>query len=57
MIIRIPYYAAAVLDALHAGGHEAYVVGGCVRDALMGRKPNDWDVTTSALPERTMEIF
>lgn len=57
MKIRIPGSAAAVLNALHENGYEAYVVGGCVRDALMGREPNDWDVTTSALPEQTMEIF
>ena len=43
--------AAYVLCALRAAGYEAYVVGGCVRDSLLGRRPGDWDVTTSALPE------
>ena len=57
MTIRVPSKAAAVLNVLHENGHEAYVVGGCVRDALMGREPNDWDVTTSALPEVTMALF
>ena len=57
MTIRIPAKAAAVLDVLHENGHEAYVVGGCVRDALMGREPSDWDVTTSARPEITMSLF
>ena len=57
MTIRVPSKAAAVLNVLHENGHEAYVVGGCVRDALMGREPNDWDVTTSALPEVTMSLF
>lgn len=45
--------AAFVLRALHDAGFEAYVVGGCVRDSLLGRLPGDWDVTTSALPEET----
>ena len=55
MRIRIPCpdYVQAVLDALHAAGHEAYIVGGCVRDCLLGNTPKDWDVTTSALPEQT----
>ena len=48
--IEIPSAARRVLDALEAAGHEAYVVGGCVRDALSGRKPHDWDITTSARP-------
>lgn len=49
--IEIPQAARRVLDALEAGGHEAYVVGGCVRDALCGRKPHDWDITTDARPD------
>lgn len=51
--IPCPNYVHAVLDALHAAGHEAYIVGGCVRDCLLGTAPKDWDVTTSALPEQT----
>ena len=42
---------------LEAAGFEAYVVGGCVRDAIMGRKPGDWDICTSALPEQTKAVM
>ena len=49
--IEIPQAARRVLDALEAGGHEAYVVGGCVRDALCGLDPHDWDITTDARPD------
>lgn len=38
-------------------GMKAYAVGGCVRDTMLGRAPNDWDVTTSALPETTLSLF
>lgn len=51
--ILCPPYVQAVLKALHDAGHEAYIVGGCVRDSLLGAAPKDWDVTTSALPEQT----
>lgn len=57
MRISIPTYVGRVLEELHKGAHEAYVVGGCVRDSLLGREPADWDVTTSALPEETLEVF
>ncbi len=57
MSIQIPRGARAVLDTLHAHGFEAYVVGGCVRDLLLARTPEDFDVTTSALPEQIMELF
>ena len=46
-----------ILEKLHASGHEAYAVGGCVRDALLGKEPNDWDITTSALPQEVKTIF
>lgn len=55
--MRIPEYVQRVLTALEAAGHEAWCVGGCVRDVLLGRVPEDWDVTTSALPEETMALF
>ncbi len=55
--IKIPKFARAVIGALTQNGYEAYVVGGCVRDALLCREPNDWDVTTSAHPNTIMEIF
>lgn len=51
--ILCPPYVQAVLAALQAAGHQAYIVGGCVRDSLLGKTPADWDVTTSALPEQT----
>ena len=57
MELALPCGAAYVLRALRAAGHEAYVVGGCVRDSLLGRVPVDWDVTTSALPEETKAVF
>ena len=38
-------------------GYEAYVVGGCVRDSVLGRDPHDWDITTSASPEQIKELF
>ena len=53
----IPENIINVLDRLHAAGHEAYIVGGCVRDLLMGRVPGDFDVCTSALPEETERVF
>lgn len=56
MDIEIPQSAQTILDLLEAAGHEAYVVGGCVRDVLMGRTPNDWDITTSARPEQTKAV-
>ena len=57
MIFAIPAYVEKTLTALEAAGHQAYCVGGCVRDSLLGQKPGDWDVTTSALPEETMAVF
>ena len=55
--INIPHHVQNVLDTLNKTGHEAYVVGGCVRDSIMGRQPNDWDVCTSASPQETKECF
>ena len=49
--------ALDVCAALQDAGYEAYVVGGCVRDALLGRDVNDWDVTTDALPEQVQKVF
>ncbi len=55
--IRIPAQAAAILQRLRSCGHRAYAVGGCVRDSLLGRDPNDWDICTSALPEEMKAAF
>jgi poly(A) polymerase len=49
--------AAEVLSVLHAAGHQAYLVGGCVRDMLLGRNPKDWDVATDARPEQLERLF
>ena len=53
----LPPGVTEVLETFRQSGREAYLVGGCVRDLLMGRVPNDYDVTTSALPEETEAIF
>ncbi len=55
--IEIPEHARIVLQRLEDHGHEAYVVGGCVRDSLMGGSPADWDVCTSATPQQVLEVF
>ncbi|RKM54887.1 CCA tRNA nucleotidyltransferase [Butyrivibrio sp. X503] len=57
MIIKMPENAKFILDTMHKAGFEAYIVGGCVRDALLGREPMDWDITTNALPEDTKKLF
>ena len=56
-MLAIPEGVRVLLERLEAAGYEAWCVGGCVRDALLGRTPEDWDVTTSALPEETMAVF
>ncbi len=55
--IDIEPAAMRVLDVLEAGGYEAYVVGGCVRDALSGAVPHDWDITTNARPGQVEECL
>lgn len=55
--IRIPKFVVKVLLRLEDSGYEAYAVGGCVRDMLIGRKVNDYDVCTSARPEETLRLF
>lgn len=57
MTIAIPPVPGSIVQRLNRAGYEAYVVGGCVRDALMGRTPHDWDICTSALPEQVLEVF
>jgi putative nucleotidyltransferase with HDIG domain len=53
----VPARALAVLDRLHAAGHAAFVVGGSLRDALLGRSPADWDMATDARPDRLVQLF
>ena len=57
MHIEIPKDAALILKILNDAGYEAFIVGGCVRDSLMGRTPEDWDITTSAAPEDVKRLF
>ena len=53
----VPQDAVYILHQLNQNGHEAYIVGGCVRDSILGRTPQDWDITTSALPAETKALF
>ena len=55
--MKIPNYVNLIQERLTATGYHGYPVGGCVRDALLGRTPDDWDMTTDAPPERVMELF
>ena len=52
-----PAQVSAILERLEQAGFAAYAVGGCVRDTLLGRVPQDWDVATSARPEQTAALF
>ncbi len=54
---EIPEEVAAVSAALEVAGYEAYLIGGCVRDLLLGRVPKDWDLTTNATPEQIQTFF
>lgn len=55
--VNPPKYVRQTLFALQARGHLAYLVGGCVRDIILGLTPQDWDICTSALPDEVMDIF
>ena len=57
MKLNIPEYVKKVVNTLNKNGFEAFVVGGAVRDAMLGQNPDDWDVTTNAPAERTKECF
>lgn len=57
MKIRVPEAVEVIIGKLRSHGYEAYAVGGCVRDSLLGREPGDWDITTSASPWQVKEIF
>lgn len=55
--IRLPGQVADIIHTLQRAGFEAYAVGGCVRDSILGREPDDWDITTSATPEQVKALF
>lgn len=55
--ITLPADVQKIITELEAAGYEAYAVGGCVRDSILGRTPDDWDITTSALPADIKRIF
>ncbi len=55
--IQIPENVELILNTLMEQGYEAYAVGGCVRDAVLGRTPHDWDITTSAKPQEVKQLF
>jgi tRNA nucleotidyltransferase (CCA-adding enzyme) len=57
MEIRLPEHVQDILHTLEAAGFEGYAVGGCVRDALLGRVPQDWDITTNATPQEVKALF
>ena len=53
----VPTRVLETLAVLRDNGFEAYLVGGCVRDMLLGREPKDWDITTNAKPEEIISLF
>lgn len=57
MKIVLPEKVTMIIQTLESAGYEAYAVGGCIRDSILGRVPADWDITTSALPEQVKELF
>ena len=57
MQIKLPDKVKLIIKTLTDDGYEAYAVGGCVRDSLLGKEPNDWDITTSASPQQVKALF
>lgn len=57
MQITLPLQVSQIIETLQQHGHEAYAVGGCVRDCILGRTPDDWDITTSATPVQVKQLF
>lgn len=55
--INLPEKVKFIIDTIFEAGFEAFAVGGCVRDSILGREPDDWDITTSAKPEQVKELF
>lgn len=57
LLNKIPSEVLAVAKTIHDGGFEAYLIGGCVRDLVLHKKPKDWDITTNAKPEQIIGLF
>lgn len=57
MHINLPEKVENIISTIESGGYEAYAVGGCVRDSVLGRVPDDWDITTSASPQQVKRLF
>ena len=55
--IVLPEKVKYIIETITKAGYEAYAVGGCVRDCLLGRRPDDWDITTSASPWQVKALF
>lgn len=55
--INLPDDVRRIIKTIEDNGYEAYAVGGCVRDSILGRNPDDWDITTSARPEQIKSFF
>src|SRR3989338_9405538 len=55
--MQLPQEVKNILEKLSEDGYEAYIVGGCVRDLLLGKEPKDWDITTNAKPEEIQKVF
>ncbi|MBQ8596767.1 MAG: CCA tRNA nucleotidyltransferase, partial [Lachnospiraceae bacterium] len=56
-VITLPEKVKFIIDTIMDAGYEAYAVGGCIRDSILGRIPDDWDITTSATPDQVKELF
>ena len=57
MVIQLPVKVKEILNIIREAGFEAYAVGGCIRDTLLLREPEDWDITTSATPQQIKGLF
>lgn len=57
VVIHMPPKVCSIINTIQAAGFEAYAVGGCVRDSILGREPDDWDITTSATPQEVKKLF
>lgn len=55
--IELPAEVRSILSVIQKSGGSAYIVGGCVRDAILGRTPHDWDICTSLRPAQTVNLF